>query len=332
MNFAPKMQVGEMPQRRPASLPNLLLSSQQCLDSSYEVLTVHCVKRRKKSAESPHPSFLRSPTLLPSSSSRIVSSPSSHRNSYEDEKLSATSFSQVTKPKDYSKKSYQVGNRERAAEGTHSLQNENNNYDDKTCGTCHECKFCLSKCLSPVDSSPSLSPSPSPSPSPSSSSEVMSLQPTQSQIVRQQLLTYLTEPSAFAIFALKRQRPSSSDVGTSREESNNPMMSLSPTSSTVVDKNEAVEDNQEVDEDEPSDNDFQELYFPDELILKELNEMRLILHKLLESNRELAVITSPLTSDDDIISSLLGLRTSLPGKFVVLCSDGCANLSGILFT
>lgn len=316
------MQVGERPQRRPASLPDLLLSSQ--VDSS----PVHCVKRRKRSAESPHPSFFRSPTSLPLSSSGIVSYPSSHRNFDGDEQLSATSSPQVTRPKDYSKKSYQVDNRERAAEGTHSLQNENNNYNDKTCGTCHECKFCLNKCLSPVDSSPS------PSPSSSSSSDVMSLQPTQSQIVRQQLLTYLTEPSAFAVFALKRQRPSSSDVGTSREESNNLcMMSLSPTPSTVVDKNEAVEDNQEVDEDEPSDNDFQELYFPDELILKELNEMRLILHKLLESNRELAVIASPLTSDDDIISSLLGLRTSLPGKFVVLYSapDGMCKLSGMQY-
>lgn len=57
------------------------------------------------------------------------------------------------------------------------------------------------------------------------------------------------------------------------------------------------------------DPDFEEYYFPDNLILKELSEMRQILQKLLEQNKELSLITSPLVADDDILSAVLGLRS-----------------------
>jgi hypothetical protein len=66
-----------------------------------------------------------------------------------------------------------------------------------------------------------------------------------------------------------------------------------------------------------TDSDFEELYFPDNLILKELTEMRQILQKLLEQNKELSLITSPLVADDDILSAVLGLRSAdAAGQFL----------------
>ena len=62
--------------------------------------------------------------------------------------------------------------------------------------------------------------------------------------------------------------------------------------------------------DDLTDADFEELYFPDNLILKELSEMRQILQKLLEQNKELSLITFPLVADEDILSAVLGLRSA----------------------
>lgn len=54
----------------------------------------------------------------------------------------------------------------------------------------------------------------------------------------------------------------------------------------------------------------EQLYLADDLILRELSEMRQILQKLLEQNKELALITSPLVADDDILSAVLGLASA----------------------
>lgn len=61
---------------------------------------------------------------------------------------------------------------------------------------------------------------------------------------------------------------------------------------------------------EASDEMSERIYFSDELILRELSEMRQILQKLLEQNKELSLIASPLIGDDDILSAVLGLRSS----------------------
>lgn len=54
----------------------------------------------------------------------------------------------------------------------------------------------------------------------------------------------------------------------------------------------------------------EQLYLADDLILRELSEMRQILQKLLEQNKELSLITSPLVADDDILSAVLGLASA----------------------
>lgn len=71
------------------------------------------------------------------------------------------------------------------------------------------------------------------------------------------------------------------------------------------------------------DPEFEELYFPDNLILKELSEMRQILQKLLEQNKELSLITSPLVADDDILSAVLGLRSPDAAGQIPFSSSAC---------
>ena len=80
----------------------------------------------------------------------------------------------------------------------------------------------------------------------------------------------------------------------------------------LLDSQEDSSHDSDSDPDDYDDNDdnFQELYFPDDLILKELSEMRFLLKTLLEQNLELARITLPLTSTDDILSTVLGLTSS----------------------
>jgi hypothetical protein len=146
----------------------------------------------------------------------------------------------------------------------------------------------------------------------------------QSEALRQSLIQFLKSPSFGTrsndhwTTASRENNFHSSDLGSpSPEQHSNTMRPSTSTLESSVDdeitgamSDDVTTTHDSDSDDDTVDNDFQELYFPDELILRELTEMRFLLKTLLEQNLELARITSPFTADIDILTTILGLTAT----------------------